>query len=260
MRITLDGESFDLPPELVRTRLAGHDPEGITEYWVEIDGRRWPVKQVVALATGARRGRFQSQDARRWLRNLQFPIGGGGSLITDGRARRARTFTPRRAFDASELEEIEALDVRVGFSWLHAGSVALDAEGLPLFPPLPILPGLYRYDFGVGDDGIRTLYIGESVNLARRGSNYRNAKSDNTRQRTSRRIHREIVSHLGDGGRIDFAIATSAHWQDGEELDLHRTSARRLAENAAVLLGQTEPGVRVLNIDTELERGEPTDD
>lgn len=38
---------------------------------------------------------------------------------------------------------------------------------------------------------------------------------------------------------------------EGEELDLRLRSARRLAENAVVLLGQTQPSIRVLNIDAE---------
>ena len=49
MRFTLDGDLFDLTPELVRTRLQGHVPEPIRDYWVEIDGTRWPVKQVISL-------------------------------------------------------------------------------------------------------------------------------------------------------------------------------------------------------------------
>src|SRR5690348_13684045 len=79
MRFTLDGESFELTPELVRARLAGHVPEDVREYWVEIDGTRWPVKQVISLATGVfDRQRFQSQSSRRWLQNLGLTIGGGG--------------------------------------------------------------------------------------------------------------------------------------------------------------------------------------
>ena len=78
MRFTLDGEPFVLTPELVRARLAGHMPEEIREYWVEIDGMRWPVKQVISIATGVSdRQRFQSQSSRRWLQNLGFTIGGG---------------------------------------------------------------------------------------------------------------------------------------------------------------------------------------
>jgi hypothetical protein len=78
MRFTLDGEPFELTPELVRARLGGHVPESIRDYWVEIDGTRWPVKQVISLATGVKdRQRFQSQSSRRWLHNLGFIIGSG---------------------------------------------------------------------------------------------------------------------------------------------------------------------------------------
>jgi hypothetical protein len=40
--------------------------------------------------------------------------------------------------------------------------------------------------------------------------------------------------------------------QDGGEADLRLKSARRLAENAAVLMAQQAVGVRVLNIDADL--------
>ncbi|MEP9362191.1 DUF6884 domain-containing protein [Nocardioides sp. CN2-186] len=92
MRFTLDGEQFELTPELVRSRLEGHTPEDVREYWVEIDGMRWPVKQVISLATGAGRHRFQSQASRRWLRNLGFAIGTGSSheRLSPPRTRPAR--------------------------------------------------------------------------------------------------------------------------------------------------------------------------
>lgn len=72
----MDGELFELTPSVVRNRLSGELPERIQSYWVEIDGIRWPVKQVISLATGvADRGRFQSQSSRRWLHKLGFTIG-----------------------------------------------------------------------------------------------------------------------------------------------------------------------------------------
>lgn len=83
MRITLDGETFDLTPELVRARLERHVPEDTRSYWVDIDGTRWPVKQVISLATGVNdRQRFQSQSSRRWLQNLGFAIGKDSVIIT----------------------------------------------------------------------------------------------------------------------------------------------------------------------------------
>ncbi|GAA3633396.1 DUF6884 domain-containing protein [Microlunatus ginsengisoli] len=83
MQFTLDGEPFELTPDMVRARIANHVPEPIREYWVEIDGVRWPAKQAIALATGVPdRQRFQSQSARRWLANLGFSIGRGQQLVT----------------------------------------------------------------------------------------------------------------------------------------------------------------------------------
>ncbi|SCF80371.1 hypothetical protein [Streptomyces sp. Cmuel-A718b] len=252
MQFTLDGESFELTPALVRGRLAGHLPEEIRMYWVEIDGARWPVKQVISLATGAKRGRFQSQQSRRWPQSLGFPIGSGPPGAVNGPPPRLNRTSDRGSFDESRLRKVETLDVRVAFSWLRAGPVTLDEAGLPRFPPLPRAPGLYRYDFGRGDDGIRVLYIGESVELSRRARNYRNATTDRSSQRTSRRIHKEITGHVASGGSIECSIATSVRWGDGVGLDLRLKSARRLAENAAVLLAQSQSGIRVLNIDTEL--------
>lgn len=251
MEFTLDGEPFELTSQLVRARLDGHRPEGIREYWVEVDGVRWPVKQVIALATGAKRSRFQSQDSRRWLANLGFAIGSDAGPAVARPVSGQRTATARVKFDSDTLPVLESLDVRVVFDWMRAGQITLDGAGLPKFPPLPRLPGLYRYDFGLDENAVRTLYIGESVELARRASNYRNAKTDRSRQRTSRRIHKEIVQHLQAGRSIDFAIATRVQLGDGRATDLRLKSARRLAENAAVLIAQTAPSTRVLNIDAD---------
>src|SRR4051794_20317968 len=84
MRFTLDGESFDLTPDIVRHRLQGHLPEDIRAYSVNVDGTPWPVKQVIAVATGASRTRFQSQAARGWLLRLGFPVSPSGSAPRGG--------------------------------------------------------------------------------------------------------------------------------------------------------------------------------
>lgn len=149
-----------------------------------------------------------------------------------------------------------SIEVTVDFTWLRAAALSLDAAGFPVFPALPRQPGLYRFDFGLDDEGVRVIYIGESVSLRQRASNYRNAKSDRSRQRTSRRIHREVVAHLRSGGAIEFAIAIEVRLGDGEAADLRLKSARRLAENAAVLSAQVEERVAVLNIDADLADAE----
>jgi hypothetical protein len=61
------------------------------------------------------------------------------------------------------------------------------------------------------------------------------------------------VAHLSSGGAIEFAIAIEVLLgSDGRTPDLRLRSARRLAENAAVLSAQLEEGVAVLNIDADL--------
>ena len=46
-------------------------------------------------------------------------------------------------------------------------------------------------------------------------------------------------------------IATTAI-VNGAEADLRRKAARLVAESAAVHVGQLDPGIRVLNLDTEI--------
>lgn len=72
---TLAGRQFELSEDDVRERLASHHPDRVTRYWAEIDGARWPVKQVVAYATGLSPIEFQSRDARRVLTKLGFTVG-----------------------------------------------------------------------------------------------------------------------------------------------------------------------------------------
>ena len=184
-------------------------PEDVREYWVEIDGVRWPVKQVISLATGVtNRRRFQSQDSRRWLQNLGFRIGQGGSSHAGTGAPRSRAAPPPTA----RHQRARAAGVHRGDVVVHVAPrwVAISRRRGPAVIPGPAAgAGLYRFDFGLDDEGVRTIYIGESVSLRQRASNYRNAKTDRSRQRTSRRIHKEVVAHLNAGGAIEFAIATA---------------------------------------------------
>lgn len=149
---------------------------------------------------------------------------------------------------------MDSVAATVSFTWRHAGPVTLDHQRRPVFPPLPHTAGLYRLDFHAADAGARRrVYIGETINLARRTSNYRNAANDNSRQRTSRRIHQILVAHLEQQGRTDLAIGVDVRLGiDTMRVDLRRKSARLLAENAAVLLVQLDGDLEVLNIDADL--------
>ncbi|TDW28910.1 hypothetical protein [Cryobacterium psychrophilum] len=259
MEFIISGEKRDLSAADVSARLRGHDPDRVFEYSVEIDGRDWPVKQAFGIAAGLRLSAFTSQTARRQLRKLGFPMTAEPSLVPAPPSRSTRN---SRVFDQSRLHEMDTVSATTSFTWLLAGEITLDNNGWPAFPPLPHAPGLYRFSFRpLEQAGGGTVYVGESVNLARRGSNYRNAKTDRSRQRTSRRIHKELVRHLAIGGGVDLSIATDVVLGvDGEPVDLRWKSARRLAENAAVLLAQLDGEKEVLNIDADLGSAESIGD
>lgn len=93
---------------------------------------------------------------------------------------------------------------------------------------------------------MRTYYIGKQQDLVQRVRNYRGTKMDRSTQQTSRWIQVEITEHLMMGGSIDFAIATEVKVDGDVAVGLRLKSARRMAENAAVLVAQTSDQVRDL--------------
>jgi hypothetical protein len=72
-RVQISGKTFDLDRERVANALAGSLPEPLNDHFVVIDGRRWPPKQVISLATGLDRADFTTHQARRILVRLGFP-------------------------------------------------------------------------------------------------------------------------------------------------------------------------------------------
>ncbi|AMB59180.1 hypothetical protein AWU67_10250 [Microterricola viridarii] len=210
-----------------------------------VSGTEWPVKDAWSAVSGLSRASFDSQSARRALRDLGFEIVGGSEP-------KALIASPGQSkLDADALPMAGDVGVSVNFTWRFAGTVELDATGRPAFPKLPSVPGLYRFDFGIDQVGMRVLYVGESGHVRKRASQYRNAVRDGGRNRTSRRIHRLLVAHLEAGGAIEYSIATTVTI-NGADADLRRKTARLLAESAAVHLAQLDPRVHVLNIDAEV--------
>ncbi|WP_157362083.1 hypothetical protein [Haloechinothrix halophila] len=72
MYFKLSGREFELDRALVHASLAGQSPEAIRDHWVEVDGQRWPPKQVLEAAIGVQRSEFTSHTALRQLRRLGF--------------------------------------------------------------------------------------------------------------------------------------------------------------------------------------------
>jgi len=69
---TIGGTRHRATRQLVEERLASVQPERIRKYFVEVGGRRYPVKQAVSVGLGVPRASFQSQEAFRILRTLGF--------------------------------------------------------------------------------------------------------------------------------------------------------------------------------------------
>ncbi|HIW30541.1 MAG TPA: hypothetical protein H9987_11115 [Candidatus Luteococcus avicola] len=79
----------------VQQSLSGRRPTSSTQYWVEVDGVRWAVKEAFGIALGISPSRFNSVTARTYLGRLGFELGKGSmGLETSARRKHAHT-TPR---------------------------------------------------------------------------------------------------------------------------------------------------------------------
>jgi hypothetical protein len=68
----LGGARYEVTPAQFEERLKKIDPEAIHKYWVEIDGKRFPVKQAVGVGLGAERATFSTSQAISILRKLGY--------------------------------------------------------------------------------------------------------------------------------------------------------------------------------------------
>jgi 5-methylcytosine-specific restriction protein B len=75
IKFTVGGTEFALSKEEVERKLKGVEAENINRVYVEVNGKRYPVKQVFAVAAGFIRGGFTTHDAVRVLRKLLFSVG-----------------------------------------------------------------------------------------------------------------------------------------------------------------------------------------
>jgi len=74
---TIRGKQFDIKRDDVINAVKNVEPEPLTgrrKYYVEINGRRYPIKQVVSLVTGLPPIAFTAMDAYRILIKLGFEV------------------------------------------------------------------------------------------------------------------------------------------------------------------------------------------
>lgn len=74
MRFTIRGKKFDLTKEQLLKAVKSEEPRKITKYYVEMDGKRYPIKQVIELATRLHLVDFTSMDANHVLTKLGFVV------------------------------------------------------------------------------------------------------------------------------------------------------------------------------------------
>jgi hypothetical protein len=70
--LRLGGVPYPIDRKLFEQRLAKAQPEAIHKYFVEIGGRKFPVKQAVSLGLGAPRASFGTEAAIHALTRLGF--------------------------------------------------------------------------------------------------------------------------------------------------------------------------------------------
>ena len=74
MRFTVKGKIFDISREQIVSAVKGKQPKPIKKYYVEIEGIRYPIKQVIELVTGLHPIDFTSMYANDILSRLGFEV------------------------------------------------------------------------------------------------------------------------------------------------------------------------------------------
>jgi hypothetical protein len=152
---------------------------------------------------------------------------------TAGRARRSR----RRSGDEERSAKLPPTTgnahVEVAFGWHQLGAVGLGTEGRLQFPKVASTPGVYRLTLWEAG-AVARVYVGESINLARRVRNY---VRPGPTQRTSLRINELLTEHMQRDG-VSFEVAGDVRFTVDDRdvaVDLSRKADRVLVEQAALV-------------------------
>ncbi len=106
VKFTIGGVEVFLSKEDVEQKLQSVEPENVREVSVEVNGKRYPVKQALAEATGLLRGNFTSHDAMRVFRKLSLPMGTG---LADVSTYPERFFTAIKSLNEFDQKEIRGV-------------------------------------------------------------------------------------------------------------------------------------------------------
>lgn len=75
MQFTICGQKFEITAEDIRKKMHGVEPDAVATLAVSIEGKLYPVKQVISLVTGLPKADFNSHQARHVLRRLGLELG-----------------------------------------------------------------------------------------------------------------------------------------------------------------------------------------
>lgn len=74
MRFVLRGQVLNLEKEDITKAVRGESPGAIRKYAVTLNGKEYPIKQVLGAATGLPSAEYTAHDAYRILKKLGFDI------------------------------------------------------------------------------------------------------------------------------------------------------------------------------------------
>ncbi len=74
MIIKINGTRYELARPEIETLMQGVEPETVRRYFISINGRNYPIKQVFAVAVGLPVASFATGYAFNVLRRLGFEI------------------------------------------------------------------------------------------------------------------------------------------------------------------------------------------
>lgn len=84
--MTVGGRPFDFDKERIVRKMRRVEPEPIREHLVEVEGRAFPPKQVLAMVTGWERLSFTTMEAQRVLTKVGFVCRRAGDVTASGGA------------------------------------------------------------------------------------------------------------------------------------------------------------------------------
>jgi 5-methylcytosine-specific restriction protein B len=73
-RFILRNNTYEYRKEDIETELIGVEPEAIRQYYVEINGKKFPPKQVISQVLKLGKVEFTTMDAANILRRVGFKL------------------------------------------------------------------------------------------------------------------------------------------------------------------------------------------